>query len=138
MRKADTQTITTMLAEGRPTKDIMLAVGCSKATVSRIRRELPPPPAKPKYAIEKDIPLHKQLRRGGPPPRFPFALLDIGDSFFVPASDASPKGMRNAVAVYRKRTGKHFATRICIKGDIPGTRIWRIAGKADTPKKEEQ
>ncbi len=65
------------------------------------------------YKIEKGIPMPPI------PKKYPFNLMEIGDSFFVP----KPPNKVSAVAgLYGKRHGKKFR---CITVD-GGTRVFRV------------
>lgn len=70
------------------------------------------------YEIEKGVPL--------PSKEFPLADMEIGDSFFVPVSDARDKlkkecRVRNIIPEYKKQ-GRKFTVRT-VAG---GFRCWRI------------
>lgn len=70
------------------------------------------------FVIDHNIPLPGP--RQSTTLRFPFALLEVGDSFFVP-------GDKNAVSPaafqYAKRHGKKFTVRK-VEG---GHRVWRLS-----------
>ena len=72
------------------------------------------------YKIEKKVPIECQTRKTP----FPFASLEIGDSFFVPAQDFNRRKVSNDV-FYRNSTdgGKRYVTRT-VEG---GVRVWRVA-----------
>ena len=74
------------------------------------------------YQIEKDVPVAP--KRGGRGGEYPFAAMEIGDSFFVPG-DAHRTQYRvsSAVSHYAARTGRKFTTRR-VEG---GVRCWRTA-----------
>lgn len=75
-------------------------------------------------AIDKNIPIPQ---RCAAKIKYPFADMDVGDSFFVARPDEeSPSRFRNrmqAVITFgKKRTGYFFTSRI----EEAGIRIWRI------------
>ena len=68
------------------------------------------------FVIEKNIPMTigKQL--------YPFHLMEVGDSFFIP--EKSPKAMTYPIAAYQKRNGSIKFTTRSVDG---GVRLWRVA-----------
>jgi hypothetical protein len=70
------------------------------------------------YAIEKSIPIPD--RTAQEPGRYPFAQMEVGDSFVVPRSERHR--VDNAAAWYRKRRGHRYTRRTL--GDT--VRIWRV------------
>jgi hypothetical protein len=71
--------------------------------------------------IERDVPLPPPVRRGRKP-TWPFAEMEVGDSFVVPASRREKARLAAANYAHRHR-GWKYATR-----DVPdGYRIWRTA-----------
>ena len=67
--------------------------------------------------IEKNIPM-PETKKSGKPSLYPFADMDVGDSFFV----AKPKNTMAAAAYANgKKHGKTFNA-IEVEG---GTRVWR-------------
>lgn len=76
------------------------------------KREMPP---KVTYAIEKAIPL--PVKFAGPSRLvYPYAALEVGDSFFVPIKTF---GISNRIA------GRHFVSRPWTQDGKEGRRIWR-------------
>lgn len=75
-------------------------------------------------AIESsiDIPESRSGRKGSPP-KYPFHLMEVGDSFFMP-------GQKNVPAAYqyaKKHKGVKFASRRWKENAQTGVRIWRVA-----------
>jgi hypothetical protein len=70
------------------------------------------------FVIDHNVPIPPA--RKGPEVKFPFALLGIGDSFFVPGER---NNVSNAAHQYAKRHGVKFTVRK--QGD--GIRVWRVA-----------
>ena len=75
------------------------------------------------YQIEAGIPIPARTTKGGAgrKPKYPFAELQVGESFLVPGKTADKIG--STVTLARKRTGRNFTVRN-VDG---GVRIWRTA-----------
>lgn len=75
------------------------------------------------YAIEKNVPIPEDCL---PQPKYPFARMDIGDSFLVPAYNGNRKVVQRRVAVMatheNKKNGKRYTVRMAQRG----VRCWRI------------
>lgn len=72
------------------------------------------------FDLEKNIPLPK-ISRAGHNSKYPFSIMEVGDSFFVPEKTA--KAFTSTVAAAGKRLGdRRFACRT-VEG---GVRVWRI------------
>lgn len=75
------------------------------------------------YKIEKGVPKpsSRKLRI------YPFAEMEIGDSFFIPLSDATtsqmPTQVRNAAIAFGHRHGRKFS----VYTEEGGYRVWRTA-----------
>jgi hypothetical protein len=69
--------------------------------------------------IDKGIPMPPR-RHGGRHIRYPFAEMEVGDSFFHAGSASSVEA---AASSYARHSGKRFSARY-VAG---GVRIWRIA-----------
>lgn len=70
--------------------------------------------------IDKDIPPPPLGR--APATRYPFADLEVGDSFFIPG--ATPQSISGSTSWARnKLTPRKFTVRT-VEG---GTRVWRVA-----------
>jgi hypothetical protein len=67
------------------------------------------------FVIEKNIPMTigKKL--------YPFDLMEVGDSFFVPGT--TPKAMTYPLAAYQKRNASTKFTTRSVDG---GVRLWRV------------
>lgn len=77
------------------------------------------------FQIEKGVPV--QAKRIGKKPRFPFAEMEVGDSFTVPIT---ARGSVSASALYwTRKTGYMF---VCRTTSDKTVRVWRV------PSKEEQ
>jgi len=72
------------------------------------------------YKIEKDVPL-PEAYQGGRKTIYPYASMEVGDSFFVP--NTTQRQISGSVQTYQKLHGVKFATR----KDGDGVRIWRTA-----------
>lgn len=75
------------------------------------------------YTLEKDVSIPSQ-RNGRA--RYPFADMEIGDSFVAPAEEN--KGVRSAAHSYSKRHGKTFTCHRQVDGTV---RVWRVADPSD-------
>jgi hypothetical protein len=73
--------------------------------------------------IERGVPIPKQTRDS----KYPFAYMDIGDSFFVPGAKAA--SLQNAAKHHSKRTGHAYSSRTVTENGVDGARIWRIEPK---------
>lgn len=77
------------------------------------------------FVIEDDVPLpsHPGPRTGTS--KYPFAQMEVGQSFLV-GSDIKPSTLRSAISAYTKanptKPAKRFAARI-VDG---GVRVWRV------------
>jgi hypothetical protein len=75
-------------------------------------------------AIEKGIPMPKEAR--GRKRLWPFADMEVGDSFFLAGDSAKcQRVLTNASRYYRNKTGAVFVTR-SVEG---GARVWRVADR---------
>ena len=74
-------------------------------------------------AVDKNVPIPPRERgwEGGQAPKYPWATMEIGDSFYVPG--ATQKNMSGPIFHAMQRTGRKFISRK--EGD--GVRVWRIA-----------
>ena len=71
------------------------------------------------YQIEKGIPAPEKYGVGRPS-RYPFADMEVGDSFFVP--DAPANRLACAATWATKRYNRRFITRVVEHG----VRVWRV------------
>ncbi len=77
------------------------------------------------YRIDKGVPLPKSAQKGGGrKPVYPFGRMEVGDSFFVPLTKATPHRIYNTAYQYTKRHGgsPKFKVRV-VEG---GCRCWRV------------
>lgn len=74
--------------------------------------------------IEKNVPIPDAMRFGKPR-KYPFAEMDVGDSFFAPNVGIS--AMAGSITYASKRHGKKFATRFLTENGVKGVRVWRVA-----------
>ena len=73
--------------------------------------------------IDDDIKLPPRKRGLGRPAKYPFAQLQIGQSFFCAGEVNSFSGLQ---AYHAKRTGFTFTARSATEAGVKGTRIWRV------------
>lgn len=71
------------------------------------------------YQIEKSIPIPPAAGRTS---QYPYALMEVGDSFFVPRTKEKSVGVSTSHA-RNKFPGRKFATRRVDNG----VRVWRVA-----------
>lgn len=71
--------------------------------------------------IDKGIPIPAHDK--GPYPKYPFAQMSIGDSFF-----AAERKQPLSTASYQraKRHGAKFTMRATVEDGVTGYRVWRI------------
>lgn len=78
------------------------------------------------FEIERDIPIPKLTRRG----KYPFRLMVVGDSFFVPETDKERCRRLTSILTACSRQGRgkgKFSTRTIKKDGLPvGVRCWKI------------
>ena len=71
--------------------------------------------------IDKGIPIPAHNK--GPKPKYPFAQMSIGDSFFA----AESKNTLSAASYQRaKRLGAKYTMRATVEDGVTGYRVWRI------------
>jgi hypothetical protein len=74
----------------------------------------------PMIAVDKNIPMPAQCRRG-PRPKYPFLLMQKGDSFFVNGG-TKLSTIQSSASQAGRRYGRKFACRPMGNG----IRVWRI------------
>lgn len=77
------------------------------------------------YEIEKGVPIPELTRRGKSGSKYPFAKMEVGDSFFIDteSSEITFKGFRPTVYRYAKILNCKFTIR-----KVDGRfRVWRKA-----------
>ena len=76
------------------------------------------------YQIEKEIevPANKHFAR---PAIYPFATMEVGDSFFVPQIDGKPKSNGSIWSSAHKATNK-FGFKFAVRTVAGGFRCWRV------------
>jgi hypothetical protein len=71
------------------------------------------------YKIEKNIPIAKLKKKT---PIYPFAQMDVGDSFFAKADKKKKAAISVAIHFYQKT---HEGVKFCTRSNDEGVRIWR-------------
>lgn len=71
------------------------------------------------YKIEKNVPTPRTVTKT----RYPFAEMEIGDSFLIKTAEENDK-VRNAAMMYRIRNSPKFI--VTIQRVENGWRLWRI------------
>jgi hypothetical protein len=87
------------------------------------------------FVIESNIPIPPRAGGKGSPSRYPFALMQVGDSFEVPLSACRSKrptmarlqsSVSNAATLFTKAHNKH--AKFSVRKTSPTTfRVWRVA-----------
>ena len=79
------------------------------------------------YPVDHGIPLPPNPRLGGgrTRQRYPFKLMEIGDSFLVPYGEEAPEIVRNRAAVSCSKTSADTGYRFELRTLADGIRIWR-------------
>jgi len=83
------------------------------------------------FPVERDVPVPKDL--GGRPTRYPFALLEVGESFFVPCPRVERTRLMNSLTSCRanaqRKLGRVFVLRVVDDDGEQGSgiRVWRTA-----------
>ena len=73
------------------------------------------------FQIESGVPLVNRGRGRGTGSKYPFADMDVGESFYA---EIKPSALRSAATVFsKKNAGYKFA----IRSENTGARVWRIA-----------
>jgi hypothetical protein len=75
------------------------------------------------YKVESNVPLPKKAASPGAPTKYPFADMKVGQSFFVPEKDTSPKNVRASASLAQKRCKARFSVRTMKNG----VRVFRVA-----------
>jgi hypothetical protein len=76
-----------------------------------------------KFQIDNDIPLPTESRNRNGNAKYPFALMEVGQSVFIPGKTVTQ--MANATC-YLKAKGKKFASRRVVEDGADGVRVWRV------------
>jgi hypothetical protein len=72
--------------------------------------------------IDKGVPIPPQ-RDGRGNPKYPWAAMEVGDSFFVPAD--RQRGITSVPN--KKHAPKKWTSRMVVENGVKGLRIWRFA-----------
>lgn len=90
------------------------------------------------YEVQKNIPKPKTRRLNGPPRKYPFREMDVGDMFFVP--NKTKNTLMTIASTEGKALGRKFSTKLCFmrvgsegwmtcepkdKGAVQGIGVWR-------------
>ncbi len=68
--------------------------------------------------IDKDIPMARRIK----PSKYPFNMMQVGDSFYT---DLKATSLRSLATHYAKRENGTVKFAVRIEGD--GSRVWRVA-----------
>lgn len=74
------------------------------------------------YEIQKGVPHTKHWLQE---PKYPFAKLEVGDSFLVPISEGTPTNIRVCAQNARLKNPGHSYSIYFMKEE-GGTRVWRV------------
>ncbi len=75
------------------------------------------------FKIEKGIPIPLNWRGRVGSNMYPYMLMEVGDSFFIPSVDGKKVHISGAYKVWAKKSGFRFSSRRVDNG----IRVWRIA-----------
>lgn len=92
------------------------------------------PVTRTRFKLDDNIPIPVPRRGIQAEPRYPFNLLNVGQSFMVPATPERPnpaKGLASTVSSANKRMArlnppKKFIIRPVDENGVKGARIWRV------------
>lgn len=73
------------------------------------------------FEIQKGVPIPPRKRKNGVDSKYPFAAMDVGDSFFVPGR--KPEAFRVSAQRFRPARFRPLAS---VEDGITGVRVWRI------------
>ncbi len=73
------------------------------------------------YEIRDDVPIPTRPFIA----KYPFAEMEIGQSFFVPG--ATTKKLAGSLYYAHRALGYKFVTRTVVENDLPGVRVWRLS-----------
>lgn len=79
--------------------------------------------------VDKDVPLPAVRRtghRGGVAAKYPWAKMEVGDSFFV-AKDAATIGASANAWAHRNNPFAQFSVLKVVEAGVVGARAWRVA-----------
>jgi hypothetical protein len=86
------------------------------------------------FVLEDDVPIptiHRGRKGGGESKKYPFAIMTVGQSFFIPQTDENPKPAKRIAAVVSTATKefspKRFKVVTVSEPQGEGCRIWRVA-----------
>jgi hypothetical protein len=76
------------------------------------------------FEIRKGIEIPAATREGfSKPSKYPFATMDVGDMFFVPAAKKSFSSLASGAG---KRLDRKFSTRAVSEDGVDGIGCWRV------------
>jgi len=76
--------------------------------------------------IDKDIPIPQNITSRQGRTKYPFRIMEVGDSFLIPCDKKDRKRVTSTISSTIARFKlelKHEYTRACVDG---GVRIWRV------------
>lgn len=77
------------------------------------------------FLVDSNIPIPlKGKPPGGHMTKFPWASMQVGDSFFVPARSHS--SMAGTIASRESRAPHKYTSRLWTENSLAGIRVWRI------------
>lgn len=81
--------------------------------------------------IDKGIPVPSSRKASAKIYKYPFHLMEEGDSVFLAKSFAPPSNIRQALNVRLRKDrdlqGRKFTTRTVTEAGVEGIRVWRLA-----------
>lgn len=77
------------------------------------------------FEVEKDVPVPTKIRGGRNSSNYPWATMEVGDSFYCPTEVKSHLSVRAAMTNANKRFAGERT--FVAKRDAEGIRVWRKA-----------
>lgn len=76
------------------------------------------------FEVRSNVPMPAATREGfSKPSKYPFATMEVGDMFFVPAAK---KSFSSLVSAAGKRLDRKFSTRSVSENGVTGIGCWRL------------
>ena len=77
--------------------------------------------------LEQGIPFEMGPRKNGRVPKYQFWKMQVGESFFVPASDSNRHNVRTSLTTCSRHSTRLDGFRFTVRIVDGGIRVWRVA-----------